>query len=107
VKIRHNLYLVSSARRDLIPRPTLINSARFSKVSPFSNRQRQRSTFPNATSRSLTGFQCVLRTKLKALNAERLVGMLASDALELIYLHLSSMRNFDDLARKIAVAAAA
>jgi hypothetical protein len=63
-------------------------------------------TLPGGTSRSLTGFQCVSRAKLKALDTDKLTSMLANDSLELIYLHLYSMRNFDDLVRKLEVAAA-
>jgi hypothetical protein len=60
-------------------------------------------TLPDGTSRSLTGFQCVSRAKLKELNPDKLAGMLSNGALELIYLHLYSMRNFDDLVRKLTV----
>jgi hypothetical protein len=64
-------------------------------------------TLPDGTLRSLIGFQCVSRGKLKALNADKLAGMLANDALELIYLHLYSMRNFDALVRRLDTPAAA
>jgi SapC len=64
-------------------------------------------TLPDGTSRSLTGFQCISREKLKALKGDKLAELLANDALELIYLHLYSMRNFDDLVRKLTIAAAA
>lgn len=64
-------------------------------------------TMPDGTSRALTGFQCVSRAKLKELEPEKLLGLIGNDALELIYLHLYSMRNFDELVRKLATAAAA
>lgn len=43
---------------------------------------------------SLGGFQAVDRAKLKALPGETLSQLAATDELELIYLHLQSMRNF-------------
>jgi hypothetical protein len=43
---------------------------------------------------SLGGFQAVDRQKLKALSGETLAQLAASDELELVYLHLQSMRNF-------------
>jgi hypothetical protein len=64
-------------------------------------------TMPDGTSRALTGFQCVSRAKLKELKADKLPGLVGNDALELIYLHLYSMRNFDELVRKMTTAAAA
>ena len=59
-------------------------------------------TLPDGTSRSLTGFQCVSREKLNALTPDKVAGMLANGMLELIYLHLYSMRTFDDLMRKLS-----
>lgn len=46
---------------------------------------------------SLGGFMAVNRDRLKALPAETLADMAKSDELELIYLHLQSLRNFDRL----------
>lgn len=43
---------------------------------------------------SLTGFMAVNRTKLKAVPGDKLAELAATDELELIYLHLQSMRNF-------------
>ncbi len=43
---------------------------------------------------ALTGFMAVNRERLKALNAEALVGLAKTDALELLYLHLHSMQHF-------------
>ncbi len=46
---------------------------------------------------SLGGFMAVNRTKLKALSGEKMAELAATDELELIYLHLQSMRNFEGL----------
>jgi hypothetical protein len=46
---------------------------------------------------SLGGFMAVNRDKLKALPAETLSQLAKTDELELLYLHLQSMRNFDGL----------
>jgi hypothetical protein len=43
---------------------------------------------------SLGGFQAVDRQKLKSLSGDTLAQLAATDELELIYLHLQSMRNF-------------
>jgi len=48
-----------------------------------------------AETMSLGGFQAVSRTRLRALNGEQLAQLVATDELELLYLHLQSMRNFD------------
>ena len=60
---------------------------------------------------SLTGFMVVDRAKLKALSGEQLASLAQSDELELIYLHLHSMRNFtavkDKLVASVAQSAAA
>ena len=53
-----------------------------------------------APERRLTGFKIVNRDKLKALSGDLLAQMIKSDELELIYLHLFSLRN---LSRLIAV----
>lgn len=57
-------------------------------------------TLPGGGERSLRGFDCVSRERLKALSPDKIAELMATDALELIYLHLYSMRNFDDLMRK-------
>ena len=44
----------------------------------------------------------VSREKLKALPAETLAEMAKTDELELIYLHLHSLRNFDRLRDRLA-----
>jgi hypothetical protein len=46
---------------------------------------------------ALTGFQVVDRARLKALPAQTLSELAATDELELIYLHLQSMRNFTEV----------
>ena len=46
---------------------------------------------------SLTGFMAVDRNKLKALSGDKLAELAKTDELELLYLHLSSMRNFGSM----------
>jgi hypothetical protein len=55
---------------------------------------------------SLSGFQVVNRDRLKNLGAERLAELAKTDELELIYLHLHSMRNFNAMVDRLAAAAA-
>jgi hypothetical protein len=50
----------------------------------------------------LTGFLAVSRKKLKALSAKQIEGLFKTDELELIYLHLQSMRNFEVLVEKLS-----
>lgn len=56
---------------------------------------------------SLTGFKVISRDKLKALSGEALSELAGTDELELIYLHLQSMRNFNDIKDKLVAAEAA
>lgn len=56
-----------------------------------------RVTTPSGGTLSLTGFQAVSRTKLRALESEKLATLAKTDELELLYLHLYSMRNFNDV----------
>lgn len=51
-------------------------------------------TLASGEKMSLAGFQAVDRKRLKALSGDKLHEMAANDELELIYLHLQSMRNF-------------
>jgi hypothetical protein len=51
---------------------------------------------------SLTGFMAVNRDKAKALPAEKLAELAQTDELELLYLHLHSMRNFPAMAGRLA-----
>jgi hypothetical protein len=46
---------------------------------------------------SLSGFMAVNRDKLKALAPEKLAALAKTDELELIYLHVHSMRNFQGM----------
>lgn len=55
---------------------------------------------------SLTGFQAVDRKRLKALSGETLAQLAATDELELIYLHLQSMRNFAELKDRLVLSQA-
>jgi hypothetical protein len=52
---------------------------------------------------SLGGFLAVSRTKLKELSGEKLAELAKTDELELLYLHLQSMRNFDGLRHRLDV----
>ena len=54
-------------------------------------------TTPNGATLSLTGFLAVNRAKLRELPAEQLAALAKTDELELLYLHLYSMRNFNDV----------
>jgi len=51
---------------------------------------------------SLSGFMAVNRTKLKAVPADKLAELAKTDELELLYLHLQSMRNFNTLPGRLA-----
>jgi len=50
---------------------------------------------------SIAGFQCVSRAKLKELAPKKLVDLAKSDQLELIYCHLQSLSNINNLTRKL------
>lgn len=54
-------------------------------------------TVDAGTRLSLGGFMAVNREKLKALTGDVLADLAKTDELELLYLHLQSMRNFDGL----------
>ncbi len=51
---------------------------------------------------SLGGFMAVSRDRLKALPAETLAELAQTDELELIYMHLNSLRNFDRLRDRLS-----
>lgn len=51
---------------------------------------------------SLGGFQVVSRVKLKELSSETLTDLVKNDGLELLYLHLFSLRNFTSLQERLA-----
>lgn len=52
---------------------------------------------------SLTGFMAIDRKKLKALSSEKLHDLAKADELEMIYLHLQSMRNFNSVRDRLVV----
>jgi hypothetical protein len=53
---------------------------------------------------SLTGLQAVSRQRLKALDPAKIAELAKTDELELIYLHLQSMRNFSAMGRRVSEA---
>jgi hypothetical protein len=59
-------------------------------------------TLDSGEKMSLAGFQAVDRKRLKALSGEALQQLAANDELELIYLHLQSMRNFTGVKDRLA-----
>jgi hypothetical protein len=52
---------------------------------------------------SLSGFMAVNRTRLKDIPPEKLSELAKTDELELLYLHIQSMRNFSSLPARLAV----
>ncbi len=54
-------------------------------------------TVDGGESMMLSGFQAVNRARLKEVAAEKLSELVATDELELLYLHLQSMNNFEAL----------
>ena len=54
-------------------------------------------TTPGGATLSLTGFLAVNRGRLRELPADQLAALAKTDELELLYLHLYSMRNFADV----------
>lgn len=56
---------------------------------------------------SLGGFMAINRDKLKALPGDKLAELIKTDELELIYLHIQSMRNFEQLREKLEPSVAA
>ena len=54
-------------------------------------------TTPKGEKLTLGGFLAVSRDKLRSLDAEVLKQLASNDELELLYLHLASMRNFNDV----------
>jgi hypothetical protein len=59
-------------------------------------------TVGDADRMSLSGFLAVDREKLKALDKEKLAELMQGDELELVYLHLQSLRNFSRIPEKLA-----
>lgn len=56
-----------------------------------------RVTTPAGANMSLTGFMAANRAKLRELAPEKLAELARTDELELLYLHLYSMRNFNEV----------
>ena len=63
-------------------------------------------TLEDGARRTLTGFMAVNRSKLKALRRETLADLAMSDELELIYLHLHSLQNFNRVLQRAGARAA-
>jgi hypothetical protein len=59
-------------------------------------------TLPAGARTALTGFQAINRQRLKELPGDKLAELAKTDELELIYLHLSSLRNFNTLKDRLA-----
>ena len=59
-------------------------------------------TMASGEKMNLGGFQAVSRERLKKLSDEQIVELAKTDELELIYLHLQSMRNFNAMVEKVA-----
>jgi hypothetical protein len=87
--------------------------AQFTRTRAFGNRLGElgllepveaRVPLPKDPERRLTGFKIVSRDKLKALPGDVLAQMMKTDELELIYLHLFSLRNLSRLHEKMAAA---
>jgi len=60
-------------------------------------------TLADGQKMSLRGFQAVDRKRLKALAPETLAQLASTDELELIYLHLQSLRNFTAVKEKLVL----
>jgi len=56
---------------------------------------------------ALTGFMVVDRARLKTLSSDKLAELAKTDELELIYIHLQSMRNLNEMRENLAVAGTA
>jgi hypothetical protein len=54
-------------------------------------------TTPKGDKLTLSGFMAVSRDKLRALSGDALEKLVKNDELELLYLHLASMRNFNEV----------
>jgi hypothetical protein len=62
-------------------------------------------TFAGGEQRALSGFMVVDREKLKALAPDVVADMLAKDELECTFLHLASLRHFQDMLERVQQAA--
>lgn len=63
-------------------------------------------TLPNGEERTLTGFKTINKQKLKTISDEDLRQLFLNDGLELIYLHLHSMRNLNKMLENLVLNAA-
>jgi hypothetical protein len=63
-------------------------------------------TTPKGEQLKLGSFMAVSREKLRALDADKLAGLAKTDELELVYLHLYSMRNFNEVKDRLVGALA-
>jgi len=61
-------------------------------------------TYKTGEKGNLGGFLVVSRTRLKALTDQQLLGLAKTDELELIYLHLQSLRNFSAMVDRVVIA---
>jgi hypothetical protein len=75
----------------------------FNRTRAFCNRLRElellepmqaQFSLPSGKQKSLSGFMAISREKLKALSGDKLAELAKSDELELMYMHLQSMKNF-------------
>ena len=62
---------------------------------------RAQANLPSGEKLALTGFMAVSREKLKALPGEKLAELIKTDELELLFLHLQSMRNFSAMVQRL------
>ncbi|OEO29804.1 multidrug transporter [Devosia insulae DS-56] len=60
-------------------------------------------TLPDGRSMMLSGFEVVSRDRLKAISSDQLAVLFGSDDLEVIYLHLQSLRNLQATAGRLGV----
>jgi hypothetical protein len=63
---------------------------------------RAQASLPSGERLALTGFMAVSREKLKALPGDKLAELAKTDELELLYLHLQSMRNFQAMVQRLS-----
>lgn len=55
----------------------------------------------NGAQLTLSGFMAVNRNKLKLLTGDQLTDLVSTDEMELLYIHLQSMRNFNKMLNKV------
>jgi hypothetical protein len=63
---------------------------------------RAQASLPSGERLALTGFMAVSREKLKGLPGDKLAELAKTDELELLYLHLQSMRNFQAMVQRLS-----